>query len=134
MSENSEKCIYFFSKAMVMSKNILLCFFFKWVDPFMYFCSAGGTSTPGWKSLFYCSLFLNNYHNLSLLLLFCMFLSTDRRVLQPSDCVYSESLTPQGKLMACRRDLTEILVCKCTVLLMPPFLCNTQAFHFFHEH
>ncbi|TMS17997.1 Rap guanine nucleotide exchange factor 5 [Larimichthys crocea] len=33
----------------------------------------------------------------------------DRRVLQPSDCVYSESLTPQGKLMACRRDLTEIL-------------------------
>uniref|UniRef100_A0A3B4XBQ1 Rap guanine nucleotide exchange factor 5 n=1 Tax=Seriola lalandi dorsalis TaxID=1841481 RepID=A0A3B4XBQ1_SERLL len=33
----------------------------------------------------------------------------DRRVLQPSDCVYSESLTPQGKLVACRRDLTEIL-------------------------
>uniref|UniRef100_A0A3Q3K978 Ras-GEF domain-containing protein n=1 Tax=Monopterus albus TaxID=43700 RepID=A0A3Q3K978_MONAL len=33
----------------------------------------------------------------------------ERRVLQPSDCVYSESLTPQGKLMACRRDLTEIL-------------------------
>ncbi|XP_020487290.1 rap guanine nucleotide exchange factor 5 [Labrus bergylta] len=35
--------------------------------------------------------------------------SGERRVLQPSDCVYSESLTPQGKLMACRRDLTEIL-------------------------
>eukprot|EP00064_Thunnus_orientalis_P010688 superscaffoldBa00001475_g10714 len=34
----------------------------------------------------------------------------ERRVLQPSDCVYSESLTPQGKLVACRRDLTEILV------------------------
>uniref|UniRef100_A0A671TVB3 Rap guanine nucleotide exchange factor (GEF) 5a n=1 Tax=Sparus aurata TaxID=8175 RepID=A0A671TVB3_SPAAU len=33
----------------------------------------------------------------------------ERRVLQPSDCVYSESLTPQGKLLACRRDLTEIL-------------------------
>ncbi|XP_062291858.1 rap guanine nucleotide exchange factor 5 isoform X2 [Scomber scombrus] len=33
----------------------------------------------------------------------------ERRVLQPSDCVYSESLTPQGKLVACRRDLTEIL-------------------------
>ncbi|XP_017281219.1 rap guanine nucleotide exchange factor 5 [Kryptolebias marmoratus] len=33
----------------------------------------------------------------------------ERRVLQPSDCVYSESLTPQGKLMACHRDLTEIL-------------------------
>ncbi|XP_035537530.1 rap guanine nucleotide exchange factor 5 [Morone saxatilis] len=33
----------------------------------------------------------------------------ERRVLQSSDCVYSESLTPQGKLMACRRDLTEIL-------------------------
>uniref|UniRef100_A0A3Q0SAR5 Rap guanine nucleotide exchange factor 5 n=1 Tax=Amphilophus citrinellus TaxID=61819 RepID=A0A3Q0SAR5_AMPCI len=33
----------------------------------------------------------------------------ERRVLQPSDCVYSESLTPQGKLAACRRDLTEIL-------------------------
>ncbi|XP_045915101.1 rap guanine nucleotide exchange factor 5 isoform X1 [Micropterus dolomieu] len=33
----------------------------------------------------------------------------ERRVLQPSDCVYSESLTPQGKLMVCRRDLTEIL-------------------------
>uniref|UniRef100_A0A3Q3X5Q4 Ras-GEF domain-containing protein n=1 Tax=Mola mola TaxID=94237 RepID=A0A3Q3X5Q4_MOLML len=32
---------------------------------------------------------------------------TGRRVLQPSDCVYSESLTPQAKLMACRRDLTE---------------------------
>uniref|UniRef100_A0A3Q3X5Q0 Ras-GEF domain-containing protein n=1 Tax=Mola mola TaxID=94237 RepID=A0A3Q3X5Q0_MOLML len=30
-------------------------------------------------------------------------------VLQPSDCVYSESLTPQAKLMACRRDLTEVL-------------------------
>ncbi|XP_026204013.1 rap guanine nucleotide exchange factor 5 isoform X2 [Anabas testudineus] len=35
--------------------------------------------------------------------------SGERRVLQPSDCVYSESLTPQGKLVACRRDLTEIL-------------------------
>uniref|UniRef100_A0A8C4HIT3 Rap guanine nucleotide exchange factor 5 n=1 Tax=Dicentrarchus labrax TaxID=13489 RepID=A0A8C4HIT3_DICLA len=33
----------------------------------------------------------------------------ERRVLQSSDCVYSESLTPQGKLMACRRDLTDIL-------------------------
>uniref|UniRef100_A0A8C5HMV3 Rap guanine nucleotide exchange factor (GEF) 5a n=1 Tax=Gouania willdenowi TaxID=441366 RepID=A0A8C5HMV3_GOUWI len=33
----------------------------------------------------------------------------ERRMLQPSDCVYSESLTPQGKLVACRRDLTEIL-------------------------
>ncbi|XP_041867854.1 rap guanine nucleotide exchange factor 5 isoform X1 [Melanotaenia boesemani] len=33
----------------------------------------------------------------------------ERRVLQPSDCVYSESLTPQGKLVACRRDITEIL-------------------------
>ncbi|CAG5891370.1 unnamed protein product [Menidia menidia] len=33
----------------------------------------------------------------------------ERRVLQASDCVYSESLTPQGKLVACRRDLTEIL-------------------------
>uniref|UniRef100_A0A672HE80 Rap guanine nucleotide exchange factor (GEF) 5a n=1 Tax=Salarias fasciatus TaxID=181472 RepID=A0A672HE80_SALFA len=37
---------------------------------------------------------------------------SDRRVLQPSDCVYSESLTPQGKLVACRRDLNEILVWK----------------------
>ncbi|PWA15332.1 hypothetical protein CCH79_00008489 [Gambusia affinis] len=33
----------------------------------------------------------------------------ERRVLQPSDCVYSESLTPQGKLVACHRDLTEML-------------------------
>ncbi|XP_011607167.2 rap guanine nucleotide exchange factor 5 [Takifugu rubripes] len=33
----------------------------------------------------------------------------ERRLLQPSDCVYSESLTPQGKLVACRRDVTEIL-------------------------
>uniref|UniRef100_A0A3Q2NMD8 Rap guanine nucleotide exchange factor 5 n=1 Tax=Fundulus heteroclitus TaxID=8078 RepID=A0A3Q2NMD8_FUNHE len=33
----------------------------------------------------------------------------ERRMLQPSDCVYSESLTPQGKLVVCRRDLTEIL-------------------------
>ncbi|KAM4629937.1 rap guanine nucleotide exchange factor 5 [Polymixia lowei] len=33
----------------------------------------------------------------------------ERRLLQPSDCVYSESLTPQGKLMACCRDLTEIM-------------------------
>ncbi|XP_008419993.1 rap guanine nucleotide exchange factor 5 isoform X2 [Poecilia reticulata] len=33
----------------------------------------------------------------------------ERRMLQPSDCVYSESLTPQGKLVACHRDLTEIL-------------------------
>ncbi|KAM8883613.1 rap guanine nucleotide exchange factor 5 [Synchiropus picturatus] len=36
-------------------------------------------------------------------------LSGERRLLQPSDCVYSESLTPQGKLLACRRDLTELL-------------------------
>ncbi|CAL1584536.1 unnamed protein product [Knipowitschia caucasica] len=35
--------------------------------------------------------------------------SGERRVLQPSDCVYSESLTPQGKLVACRRNLIEIL-------------------------
>lgn len=34
----------------------------------------------------------------------------ERRLLQPSDCAYSESLTPQGRLVACRRDLTEILV------------------------
>ncbi|KAK5883764.1 hypothetical protein CesoFtcFv8_020060 [Champsocephalus esox] len=33
----------------------------------------------------------------------------ERRVLQPSDCVYSESLTPQGKLVVCRRDLNEIM-------------------------
>ncbi|XP_077403935.1 rap guanine nucleotide exchange factor (GEF) 5a [Vanacampus margaritifer] len=33
----------------------------------------------------------------------------ERRMLQPSDCVYSESLTPQGKLVVCRRDLAEIL-------------------------
>ncbi|MEQ2221661.1 hypothetical protein ILYODFUR_018009 [Ilyodon furcidens] len=33
----------------------------------------------------------------------------ERRMLQPSDCVYSESLTPQGKLVACHRDLTEVL-------------------------
>ncbi|KAA8585952.1 hypothetical protein FQN60_007521 [Etheostoma spectabile] len=33
----------------------------------------------------------------------------ERRVLQPSDCVYSESMTPQGKLVVCRRDLSEIL-------------------------
>lgn len=31
-------------------------------------------------------------------------------MLQPSDCVYSESLTPNGKLVACRRDLNEVLV------------------------
>ncbi|CAF90049.1 unnamed protein product, partial [Tetraodon nigroviridis] len=35
--------------------------------------------------------------------------SGERRLLQPSDCVYSESLTPQGKLVACRKDVTEIL-------------------------
>lgn len=45
-------------------------------------------------------------------LLLCMCVCVERRMLQPSDCVYSESLTPQGKLVACRRDLTEILVCK----------------------
>lgn len=33
----------------------------------------------------------------------------ERRMLQPSDCVYSESLTPEGRLVACHRDLTEIL-------------------------
>uniref|UniRef100_A0A096LQ70 Rap guanine nucleotide exchange factor 5 n=1 Tax=Poecilia formosa TaxID=48698 RepID=A0A096LQ70_POEFO len=38
-----------------------------------------------------------------------VFVSAERRMLQPSDCVYSESLTPQGKLVACHRDLTEIL-------------------------
>lgn len=40
------------------------------------------------------------------------FVTEERRLLQPSDCVYSESLTPQGKLVACRRDVTEILVRK----------------------
>lgn len=40
------------------------------------------------------------------------FATAERRLLQPSDCVYSESLTPQGKLVACRRNVTEILVCK----------------------
>lgn len=39
------------------------------------------------------------------------FVPVERRLLQSSDCVYSESLTPQGKLVACRRDVTEILVC-----------------------
>lgn len=39
-------------------------------------------------------------------------------MLQASDCVYSESLTPQGKLVACRRDLTEILVCKDIILFV----------------
>lgn len=39
------------------------------------------------------------------------FVPVERRLLQHSDCVYSESLTPQGKLVACRRDVTEILVC-----------------------
>ncbi|XP_051928656.1 rap guanine nucleotide exchange factor 5 isoform X2 [Hippocampus zosterae] len=33
----------------------------------------------------------------------------ERRMLQPSDCVYSESLTPQGRLVVCRRDLAEIM-------------------------
>lgn len=46
----------------------------------------------------------------------------ERRVLQPSDCVYSESLTPQGKLVACRRNLTEILppLTDCTELNRRP--------------
>lgn len=43
---------------------------------------------------------------------FSAFVIEERRLLQPSDCVYSESLTPQGKLVACRRDVTEILVRK----------------------
>lgn len=43
---------------------------------------------------------------------FSAFVVEERRLLQPSDCVYSESLTPQGKLVACRRDVTEILVRK----------------------
>ncbi|XP_033831369.1 rap guanine nucleotide exchange factor 5 [Periophthalmus magnuspinnatus] len=48
--------------------------------------------------------------------------SGERRVLQPSDCVYSESLTPQGKLVACRRSLTEILppLTDCTELSRRP--------------
>lgn len=62
------------------------------------------TSPPSWESLIY---FLGSRSSLS----FCLFVPEERRVLQPSDCVYSESLTPQGKLVACRRDLTEILVC-----------------------
>lgn len=48
--------------------------------------------------------------------------SAERRALQPSDCVYSESLTPQGKLVTCHRDLTEILVCKHPLLFLPHFL------------
>lgn len=72
-------------------------------------------SEPCWFSLFYT-------FSLSSSFCFSPFLytvvSAERRVLQPSDCVYSESLTPQGKLVACRRDLTEILVCKCTVLFV----------------
>lgn len=58
------------------------------------------------------SLALNYHLYLSLLSFLYTCASPERRVLQPSDCVYSESLTPQAKLMACRRDLTEILVWK----------------------
>ncbi|KAM9391078.1 rap guanine nucleotide exchange factor 5-like isoform 2-T2 [Salvelinus alpinus] len=33
----------------------------------------------------------------------------ERRVLQAGQCVYSETLTPQSKLMVCQRDLTHIM-------------------------
>lgn len=39
--------------------------------------------------------------------LFCV---TEKRVLQPHDSIYSESLVAPGRLIACRRDLSEILV------------------------
>lgn len=45
-------------------------------------------------------------HSLSLSL-FCV---TEKRVLQPHDSIYSESLVAPGRLIACRRDLSEILV------------------------
>lgn len=45
-------------------------------------------------------------------------------MLQPSDCVYSESLTPQGRLVACHRDLTEILVCEYSFVFMNLFFCD----------
>lgn len=48
-------------------------------------------------------------------------------MLQPSDCVYSESLTPQGKLVACHRDLTEILVCKYPFVFMNQFLRRDKS-------
>ncbi|KAL2080637.1 hypothetical protein ACEWY4_024430 [Coilia grayii] len=35
--------------------------------------------------------------------------SGEKRVLQPHDSIYSESLTTPGRLMACRRDLNEIM-------------------------
>ncbi|XP_076158259.1 rap guanine nucleotide exchange factor 5 isoform X1 [Alosa pseudoharengus] len=35
--------------------------------------------------------------------------SGEKRVLQPHDSIYSESLTTPGRLMACRRDLSEIM-------------------------
>lgn len=76
------------------------------------------TSPPSWESLIH---FLGSCSSLS----FCLFVSEERRVLQPSDCVYSESLTPQGKLVACRRDLTEILVCKWLHFFLS--FCNIQS-------
>lgn len=69
----------------------------------------------------HCSVvFVLNDHPELLTRYLCLIVSAERRVLHPSDCVYSESLTPQGKLVACRRDLTEILVSKgitCQIVL-----------------
>uniref|UniRef100_A0AAR2L3J8 Rap guanine nucleotide exchange factor (GEF) 5a n=1 Tax=Pygocentrus nattereri TaxID=42514 RepID=A0AAR2L3J8_PYGNA len=35
--------------------------------------------------------------------------SGEKRAIQPHDCIFSESLTPPGRLMACWKDLSEIL-------------------------
>lgn len=57
-------------------------------------------------------------------------LCAERRVLLPSDCVYSESLTPQGKLVACRRDLTEILVRPTLLFCLVPLSALWRIYYF----
>lgn len=50
--------------------------------------------------------------------LFCV---TEKRVLQPHDSIYSESLVAPGRLIACRRDLSEILVGLCQLYIVIVF-------------
>lgn len=102
---NAWKCFGRFSQVSIRSSSTILP-----RTPWkLQKCSMGARTRVG--SPCATLLALNCSHILSL-----SYVSAERRVLHPSDCVYSESLTPQGKLVACRRDLTEMLVCSCFCL------------------
>uniref|UniRef100_A0A3P8TIY3 Rap guanine nucleotide exchange factor 5 n=1 Tax=Amphiprion percula TaxID=161767 RepID=A0A3P8TIY3_AMPPE len=105
-----EKDLKEFQKLLRRRQRASTCYCVFYISP-ISLISAMSTTQTFYIPLGWLYTLGSNYHyHHQLCLLLCpLFVSAERRVLQPSDCVYSESLTPQGKLVACRRDLTEIL-------------------------